>query len=84
MSIMIAIQIPIVLMLLLLYRTLGQLRKRQMRASAAELVSSASTHNSDQENVSDETEMSGLLAPEKKSLESSNLWLCTYYTNVFS
>ena len=71
MSIMIALQIPVMLMLLLLYRTLGHLRRQQMRVSATEPQPSAS---SDQDSVSDETEMAGLLAPEKKPLEdSSNL-----------
>ena len=72
MSIMIAMLVPIMLILVLLYRKLGQLRKENMNSDATESPPS-STHgsSSDQDGASDNedaTEMSKLLAPEKKPL----------------
>ena len=76
MSIMIATQIPLMLILGLLYHKLGQLRKQQMHIGASEPLPSKSS-GSNQDGVSDEedaTEMSELLAPEKTPLkEASNL-----------
>ena len=76
MSIMIAPQLPTMLILVLLYRKLGQLRKENMNSDATESLPS-STHSSisDQDGASDNedsTEMSKLLAPEKKLLEESS------------
>ena len=72
MSLMIATQIPLMLILGLLYHKLGQLRKQQMQIGASKPLPSSSN----QDGVSDEedaTEMSELLAPEKTPLkESSN------------
>ena len=72
MSIMIAMLVPIMLILVLLYRKLGQLRKENMNSDATKSPPS-STHgsSSDQDGASDNedaTEMSKLLAPEKKLL----------------
>ena len=74
MSIMIAMLVPIMLILILLYCKLGQLRKENMHIDTIELLS-GSTHggSSDQdstENKKDGTEKSELLALENKSLES--------------
>ena len=76
MSIMIAPQLPTMLILVLLYRKLGKLRKENMNSDATESPPS-STHSSisDQDGASDNedsTEMSKLLAPEKKLLEESS------------
>ena len=72
MSIMIAMLVPIILILVLLYRKLGQLRKENMNSDATEpLPSSTHGSSSDQDGASDNedaTEMSELLAPEKKPL----------------
>ena len=64
MSIMIATQIPLMLILGLLYHKLGQLRKEQMHVGATKSLGSNQDGTSDEENA---TEMSELLAPEKES-----------------
>lgn len=72
MSIMIAAQIPLVLILVLLYRKLGQLRKQYMHNSDSELHNS---HDSDQDSASDKedgTEMSELLSKDRTPLEGSS------------
>ena len=76
MSIMIAMLVPIMLILALLYRKLGQLRKENMSTNVTELFPT-NTHssNSDHDSASDkedETELSKLLAVEKKPLEESS------------
>jgi len=74
MSIMIAAQIPLILILVLLYRKLGQLRKQHMHNSDSELHS---THDSDQDSASDKedgTEMSELLSKCRTPLEGSSNW----------
>ena len=74
MSIMIAMQVPVMLILILLYRKLGQLRKENMYIDTAELIptsSRGSTSDQDStENKKDATEKSELLALENKTLES--------------
>ena len=76
MSITIAPQLPIMLILVLLYHKLGKLRKKNMNSNATEsLPSSTHSSNSDQDGASDNedsTEMSKLLALEKKPLEKSS------------
>ena len=65
MSILVAIQIPILLMLILLYRTLGRLRKQQIHVSATKPLP-FTKHGSDS-STSDEkdaTEVSDLLTSE--------------------
>ena len=76
MSIIIAMLVPTMLILVLLYRKLGQLRKENMNSDATEPPPS-STHgsSSDQDSASDNedaTEMSKLLALENKPLEESS------------
>ena len=66
MSIMIATQIPLMLILGLLYHKLGQLRKEQMHVGATKSLGSNQDGTSDEE---DATEMSELLAPEKLPLK---------------
>ena len=66
MSIMIATQVPLMLILGLLYHKLGQLRKEQMHVGATKSLSSNQDGTSDEE---DATEMSELLAPEKLPLK---------------
>ena len=73
MSIMIAMLVPITLILILLYRKLGQLRKENMSTNVNELLTT-NTHSSSSDHDSasdkeDETEFSKLLAVEKKPLE---------------
>ena len=77
MSIMIAAQLPILLLMILLYRKLGQLREQNMHIDATELLPS-STHSSSADQLQDDTkpkkdatETSELLALEKKCLEES-------------
>ena len=73
MSIVILIQIFIMLILVLLYYKLGQLREQQIHVDATEPLLS-STLNSNQDGASDKedaTEMSELLAQNKKPLEDS-------------
>ena len=65
MSILVAIQIPILLMLILLYRTLGRLRKQQIHVNATKPLP-FTKHGSDS-STSDEkdaTEVSDLLTSE--------------------
>jgi len=67
MSIVILIQIFIMLILVLLYHKLGQLRKQQIHVNVPEPLLS-STLDSNQDGASDKedaTEMSELLVPEK-------------------
>ena len=77
MSIMIAAQIPLILILVLLYRKLGQLRKQHMQLSDTKSVPD-STHDSDDsdlDNASDRedgTEMSELLSTDRTLLEGSS------------
>ena len=66
MSIMIATQVPLMLILGLLYHKLGQLRKEQMHVGATKSLSSNQDGISD-DHEEDATEMSELLAPEKES-----------------
>ena len=69
MSIIIATQIPFMLILGLLYHKLGQLRNQQMEVGASKPLPSKSP-SSNQDGVSDNedaAEMSELLAPEKES-----------------
>ena len=71
MSIVMLIQIFIMLILVLLYHKLGQLRKQQIHVNTTEPLLS-STLNSNQDGASDKedaTEMSELLAPEKAPLD---------------
>ena len=71
MSIAILIQIFIMLVLVLLYRKLGQLRRQQIRVDIPEPLLS-STLDSNQDGASDKedaTEMSELLAQKKKPLD---------------
>ena len=73
MSIMIAMLVPIMLILILLYRKLGQLRKESMSTNVTELLS-INTHSSSSDHDSasdkeDETEISKLLALEKNPSE---------------
>ena len=73
MSIAILIQIFLMLILVLLYHKLGQLREQQMHVNVTEPLPS-NTLNSNQDGASDKedaTEMSELLAPEKTPLEDS-------------
>ena len=73
MSIVILIQIFLMLVLVLLYHKLGQLRKQQIHVNATEPLLS-STLDSNQDGASDKedvTEMSELLVPEKTPLEDS-------------
>ena len=73
MSIVILIQIFLMLVLVLLYHKLGQLREQQIHVNATEPLLS-STLDSNQDGASDKedaTEMSELLAPEKTPLEDS-------------
>ena len=76
MSIMILTQLPILLLLVPLYRKLGQLRKQNMRIDATEPLPS-STHGSSSDlddtkkNKKDATEASELLTQERKCLEES-------------
>ena len=77
MSIMIAAQLPILLLMILLYRKLGQLRKQTMHIDATEPLPS-STHGSNADQLQDvtkqkkdATETSELLALEIKCLEES-------------
>ena len=74
MSIMIAMLVPVMLILILLYRKLGQLTMKNMYIDTTELIP-ASPHSStsDQdstENKKNATEKSELLAQENKTLES--------------
>ena len=73
MSIMIAMLVPITLILILLYRKLGQLRKENMSTNVTELLTT-NTHSNNGDHDSapdkkDETELSKLLALKKKPLE---------------
>ena len=71
MSIVILIQIFIMLILVLLYNKLGQLRKQQIHVNATKPLLS-STLDSNQDGASDKedaTEMSELLAQKKKPLD---------------
>ena len=71
MSIVILIQIFIMLILVLLYNKLGQLRKQQIHLNATKPLLS-STLDSNQDGASDKedaTEMSELLAQKKKPLD---------------
>ena len=73
MSIVILIQIFLMLVLVLLYHKLGQLREQQIHVNATEPLLS-STLDSNQDGASDKedaTEMSELLAQNKKPLEDS-------------
>ena len=73
MSIVILIQIFLMLVLVLLYHKLGQLREQQIHVNATEPLLS-STLDSNQDSASDKedaTEMSELLAQNKKPLEDS-------------
>ena len=73
MSIVILIQIFIMLVLVLLYHKLGQLREQQIHVNIPEPLLS-STLGSNQDGASDKedaTEMSELLVPEKTPLEDS-------------
>ena len=73
MSIVIATQVFIMLILVVLYHKLGQLREQQIHVNATEPLLS-NTLGNDQDGASDKedaTEMSGLLSPEKKPLEDS-------------
>ena len=74
MSIMIAMLVPVMLILILLYRKLGQLRKENMYIDTAELIPTSphgSTSDQDStENKKGATEKSELLALENKTLES--------------
>ena len=66
MSIVILIQIFIMLILVLLYNKLGQLRKQQIHVNATSTLDSNQDGASDKE---DATEMSELLAQKKKPLD---------------
>ena len=66
MSIVILIQIFIMLVLILLYNKLGQLRKQQIHVNATSTLDSNQDSASDKE---DATEMSELLAQKKKPLD---------------
>ena len=71
MSIVILIQIFIMLILVLLYHKLGQLRKQQIHVNVPEPLLS-STLDSNQDGASDKedaTEMSELLVQKKKPLD---------------
>ena len=73
MSIVILIQIFLMLVLVLLYHKLGQLREQQIHVNTTEPLLS-STLDSNQDGASDKedaTEMSELLAQNKKPLEDS-------------
>lgn len=73
MSIMIAAQIPLILILVLLYHKLGQLRNQDMQVSDTKPLPD-STHDSDQDSASDMedgTEMSELLSTDRTPLEGS-------------
>ena len=78
MSIMIAAQIPLILILVLLYRKLGQLRKQHMQISDTKSLPDSTMHDSDdsdQDNASDRedgTEMSELLSTDRTLLEGSS------------
>ena len=66
MSIVILIQIFIMLVLILLYNKLGQLRKQQIHVNATSTLDSNQDSASDKE---DATEMSELLAQKKAPLD---------------
>ena len=73
MSTVIASQVFIMVILVLLYHKLGQLREQQIHVNATEPLLS-NTLGSSQDGASDKedaTEMSELLSPEKKPLEDS-------------
>ena len=73
MSIMIAAQIPLILILVLLYHKLGQLRNQHMQVSDTKPLPD-STRDSDQDSASDMedgTEMSELLSTDGTPLEGS-------------
>ena len=73
MSIVIASQVSLMLILVLLYHKLGQLREQQIHVNATEPLLS-NTLSSNQDGASDKedaTEMSELLSPEKNPLEDS-------------
>ena len=70
MSIMIAMLVPIILILVLLYRKLGQLRKENMHSDTTEPLSGSISDQDSTENKKDATEKSELLALENKPLES--------------
>ena len=79
MSLMIAPQLAIMLILILLYNKLTQLRKQNMHTDLTDatdpLPSSTHSSSSDQDGLSDNedaTEMSELLVPEKSLLEESS------------
>ena len=64
--------------LVLLYHKLGQLREQQIHVNATDPLLS-NTLSSNQDGASDKedaTEMSELLSPEKNSLEDSGNWWC--------
>ena len=73
MSIVIASQVSLMVILVLLYHKLGQLREQHLHVNATEPLLS-NTLSSNQDGASDKedaTEMSELLSPEKKPLEDS-------------
>ena len=73
MSIMIAAQIPLILILVLLYHRLGQLRNQHMQVNDTKPLPD-STRDSDQDSASDMedgTEMSELLSTDRTPLEGS-------------
>ena len=69
MSIMIATQIPLMLILGLLYHKLGQLRKQQMEVGASKPLPSKSP-SSNQDGVSDNED-----AAEMSELLASGIWV---------
>ena len=65
MSIMIAIQIPLMMILGLLYHKLGQLRKQQMHVSDIKPLPSSTSEQDVASDKDDATEMSELLESNK-------------------